>query len=182
MAHSMRSAIVVSLCLAASSPLVASEPVGEPASSPLREQKATIEVIRDTGRAMFVYFATEVLQGRQMGSARHQTDDPERVDWATCPAVTYEEAAALLAPYLEPATVPRVDGWGHPLELCLRRAEGEGWSLGIRSPGRDGEFEGTVYAVGAFDPDDFDRDVVWLDGYFVTWPQRTAPEGSSGGS
>lgn len=45
---------------------------------------------------------------------------------------------------------------------------------GVRSPGRDGVFEGTTYAAGAYPVSDLDRDVVWIDGYFVTWPSKKA--------
>jgi hypothetical protein len=67
--------------------------------------------------------------------------------------------------------VPRHDGWGHELELCLERevlATTHG--AGIRSPGRDGRFEGDGYTAGPFPPAEPDHDVVWMDGFFVAWP------------
>ena len=94
-------------------------------------------------------------------------------DWSQCPPISHAEATELLVPrYI--AAVPATDGWGNPLELCVRRpvpADGN-YLVGVRSPGGDGKFEGTTYAVGAFDPSAFDRDVVWIDGYFMTWPQK----------
>ena len=72
------------------------------------------------------------------------------------------------------AVVPKTDGWGHPLEYCLRTdgALGAQYQLGVRGAGRDGRFEGDAYSTGPFPPTDVDRDVVWIDGFFVTWPER----------
>lgn len=39
-----------------------------------------------------------------------------------------------------------------------------------RPPGRDGTYSGDSYKVGPFPPDEHDTDVVWADGYFVSWP------------
>ena len=65
------------------------------------------------------------------------------------------------------------DGWGHPLEYYLNTENPTAPQvMGIRSPGRDGTFSGGRYTVGAFDPGDFDEDIVWADGTFVRWPQR----------
>ena len=32
---------------------------------------------------------------------------------------------------------------------------------------------GTTYTVTSFDPTDYDQDIVWADGFFVRWPQKT---------
>lgn len=134
-------------------------------------QKATIDTVRSIGRGMFLYLAAQTVAGRAPVT-QPVAEEAATADWSACPAVSHEEAAALLGPYLEPDPLPRVDGWGQPLELCIRRAGSGGPLLGVRSAGRDGRFQGPVYEVGKFDPADFDRDVVWMDGYFVTWPQR----------
>jgi hypothetical protein len=164
----LRSALTAALLFPLAVPVVAAEP------DPLLAQRSTIHTMRGVGNAMFRYVAAETLAGRAPSAGRSADDTAsaaQRIDWSNCPAVTHEEAAALLAPYVEPGALPRVDGWGHELTLCVRR-EGSGPVIGIRSAGADGKFEGDVYEVGAFDPDDQDRDVVWLDGYFVRWPQR----------
>jgi hypothetical protein len=28
---------------------------------------------------------------------------------------------------------------------------------------------------GAYDPDLYDNDILWADGYFVVWPEKTTP-------
>jgi hypothetical protein len=143
---------------------------------PLREQRGTVEAIRSTGMAMVLYVGAQTLAGNPPSPAAQPgtsdaTDPATRFDWSACPSVSYDQAVTLLGPYVEPERLPRVDGWGHAMELCVRQ-EGSGPVVGIRSPGRDGRFEGAAYEVGPFEPTDFDRDLVWLDGYFVRWPQR----------
>ena len=72
------------------------------------------------------------------------------------------------------AKLPENDGWGHALEYCLHTSEtaGSGHLVGVRSPGRDGRFDGTSYAPAGFDPAHSDHDdIVWIDGVFVTWPE-----------
>ena len=130
--------------------------------------KATIESIRNVGTALYTW-AQDQPKAEGSGPAFGE----EAVDWSQCPAISHADAAALLAPkYI--AELPENDGWGRPLELCLRRpflAKGD-YMMGVRSAGRDGVFQGTSYAVGAFDPRELDRDTVWIDGYFMTWPQK----------
>jgi hypothetical protein len=79
----------------------------------------------------------------------------------------------LLAPFLE-AELPREDGWGHALELCVDREVGASFfAIGVRSPGRDGRFAGSDYArLGKYDPLDVDGDIVWMDGLFDVWPHN----------
>lgn len=153
----MRPGIVSLLLLAATVPAVAETP-----------SQGSVAAVRDAGTALAAWFADHA----GAADAVEASSVPTSVDWSRCPQIRHDEAARLLeSEYI--ATLPRVDGWGHPLEFCLRRegAGGEGFSIGVRSPGRDGRWEGRVYPVGAFAADDLDRDLVWLDGVFVTWPQ-----------
>ncbi len=46
--------------------------------------------------------------------------------------------------------------------------------MGIISYGRDNTADTTSYTVTGFDPTDYNRDLVWADGYFVRWPQKTS--------
>jgi hypothetical protein len=41
----------------------------------------------------------------------------------------------------------------------------------IRSSGADGIFSGNRYELGGFQPVDADQDLVWMDGFFIRWPQ-----------
>ena len=67
---------------------------------------------------------------------------------------------------------PASDGWGFPLEFRADAAVGStnaaaGYS--IRSPGRDGKYEGTNYAGNA--TTSYDCDIVYMSGQFVAWPE-----------
>ncbi|MEO8381707.1 MAG: prepilin-type N-terminal cleavage/methylation domain-containing protein [Acidobacteriota bacterium] len=60
-------------------------------------------------------------------------------------------------------SLPQVDGWGYPLEFAA-----EGKMYAIRSPGRDGLFEGTSYTTD--DTLSPDCDIVFSNGTFVRFP------------
>jgi len=84
------------------------------------------------------------------------------------------EVAAILHPsntFFYMQSVPARDGWGEPLEVYLEQENFLAEPLiVIRSPGRDGSFDGDCYTVGPFDAEDADQDIVWADGYFMRWP------------
>lgn len=94
-------------------------------------------------------------------------------DMESYPLSSYEEMEARLVPtYIQ--ELPRTDGWGHPFEYRVA------WDnprashvILVRSPGKDGEFSGSTYESGSFDPDDVDQDIVWGDGFFLRWPGRS---------
>jgi hypothetical protein len=44
--------------------------------------------------------------------------------------------------------------------------------MAIRSPGNDGTFSGNRYELGAFQPGDANQDLVWMNGFFIRWPER----------
>jgi len=126
----------------------------------------TVAALRDVGAGMWNWLTNQ--DGVPMSAM-----EPDVYDWNECAAIAHEEARELLVPEFV-ADIPRTDGWGHPLELCLwRPGHGRGHVMGVRSPGRDGKFQGTEYVALAFPLSEVDSDMVWMDGYFVTWPQAT---------
>lgn len=152
-------------------------------------QRVSLERARHAGEAMTAWLsyadaliAASTTVAASLGDAKtgiETEDEPTAAgatttaDWSRCPAVSYEELAAALVPdFLD--QLPRTDGWGHPLEFCLEPAgsgtDEQRYRLGVRSPGRDGRWDGGDYAAGGFPPDAFDRDLLWLDGFLVTWP------------
>lgn len=78
-------------------------------------------------------------------------------------ALVYEDVRDALVPtYIQ--RIPRVDGWGNPIEF------GAIINLyGIRSPGRDGVYEGASYVPGSVDSPD--GDIVFSNGNFVRYPE-----------
>ena len=69
--------------------------------------------------------------------------------------------AALTPSYMK--TVPKSDGWGYPFQFAA-----EGRVYAIRSPGRDGVYEGATYVPG--EGEDPDCDIVYSNGNFVRYP------------
>jgi hypothetical protein len=149
--------------------LLAAAPATAAAETASRD---TVAAIRNTGTALMRWLTDHPANPSNSSLGSPVT----AVDWSRCPVLTLEHAAELLEPeYI--SELPRTDGWGNPLELCLLEG-GDGdadHAIGARSPGADGAFEGDVYTVGGFDPDDVGKDVVWLDGFFVRWPQAAPP-------
>jgi hypothetical protein len=127
-------------------------------------QRRTVADMRNVGTAMFVWVTDQV------GAA---AAGQKAVDLAKFPPVsTFAGLEKLLVPkYIQ--ALPERDGWGNPFEyrLNLKNPTAGTSVMSIRSPGRDGKFSGLTYAVEAYPRADYDRDIVWADGYFVQWPQ-----------
>ncbi len=69
--------------------------------------------------------------------------------------------------------VPLLDGWKKPYDYYLDTADPHGASvMAVRSAGQGNSFETDTYTPGAFEPTDYSQDIVWVDGFFVRWPQR----------
>ena len=83
--------------------------------------------------------------------------------------------AADLTQMLTPTYVrdfPRADGWGFPLEFRIDSPVGNptpAAGYAIRSPGRDGKYEGSSYGGSA--TTNYDCDIVYTSGQFVSWPE-----------
>jgi hypothetical protein len=70
--------------------------------------------------------------------------------------------------------VPDKDGWKNTYSYWMNTASVLARTvLAIRSTGRDGTAIGSSYTVTGFEPTDYDQDIVWADGFFVRWPQKT---------
>lgn len=148
--------------------------VGAPATSVHAQEpetmamKATVGAIRDAGTKLYDWvhdrFLNE-LAGLEPPAARRA------FDWSACPSITLDEARRLLGTAAG-AWLAERDGWGHPLEYCLRTEDPDAatYQVGVRSPGRDGRFDPGPYSPGGFDSSQPDHDVVWMDGFFVAYP------------
>lgn len=102
------------------------------------------------------------------------------------PAGSIDELAALLEPeYLDP--VPRIDGWQHPIRYACWTGDPFGTQSGtcdayrLVSPGRDGVFEyehPAEYPEEVYPLSDYDRDIVFADGFFIQYPGVPGAAGS----
>ena len=125
------------------------------------KQQQTMNDIRALGQGLMAWSMDQV-GAAAAGQRQVAVDDfGEPLDRA--------ELTRRLAPRYLPV-VPTRDGWNHPLEVYLNPRAGVSNVVLIRSPGRDGVFDTDDYRAGPFAPDDFDRDIVWVDQGFVRWP------------
>lgn len=128
----------------------------------LEAQKRTMADCRNVGTALMAWVTDQLSAAAAAGTVFHMDDYP---------LSSYEEMKARLVPmYI--TELPRTDGWGHPYEyrVAWNKPLAEHVFL-VRSPGKDGEFSGSEYEGGSFDPEEVDQDIVWADGFFVRWPQ-----------
>ncbi|HVS15714.1 MAG TPA: hypothetical protein VMV46_17455 [Thermoanaerobaculia bacterium] len=132
------------------------------------EQDATLASLRQIGEA---YEAWRVeRQGANARVVQAATEDlwgEATVSLRGLPPLSPEELERTLAPrHLR--SLPRLDGWGRPLEL--RGALEDSPRLVIRSAGSDGIYSGDEYAPGLLQAGSFEGDLVWADGRFVRQP------------
>lgn len=124
------------------------------------KQKRTMADIRFTGTAMMAWLTDQVAASAAGAS----------VDLTDYPVMSRGDLAGVLVDqYIQ--EIPVRDGWKNPFEYRLD-PRATNVAFAIRSGGRDGGFAGDTYSTLAFDPTDYDQDIVWADGFFVRWPQK----------
>jgi type IV pilus assembly protein PilA len=133
------------------------------------KQKRTEADIRNMGTAMFAWL-TDQAGAAAAGQATTSTVDMGSFKQTDVDAVT----TTLVSQYIQ--SIPALDGWKHPFDFYMNYTNPLGGVsiMAIRSFGRDGKKDTDVYQVTGFDPTDYDRDLVWADGYWVRWPQKTS--------
>lgn len=161
---------IVFCCLAAGATAPAAQAPEHPRKD-LEAQKRTVGDLRNVGTAMFSWL-TDQVGAAAAGQSQTPAQKPPTVALADYPEISHADLEKILVPeYI--TDIPELDGWGHPYEFHLNTENPMAERvMAIRSPGRDGEFSGEDYEVGAFPPDSYDRDLVWVDGFFVQWPER----------
>ena len=129
------------------------------------KQKKTMADARLVGGAMMGWLTDQV--GAAAAGAQTTVVDLAQYEVITPTALANE----LVPKYIQ--AIPSYDGWKRPYDLYLDTVPPiEDKVLGIRSRGRDGEATSDTYISGAFEPTNYDEDVVWVDGFFVRWPQN----------
>jgi len=66
--------------------------------------------------------------------------------------------------------VPLNDGWGNAMDYRWSGSPLNANVIGIRSPGRDGMNSTGDYDIGPFIATNYDGDIVWADGFFISYP------------
>lgn len=130
------------------------------------KQKRTMADMRIAGGAMFSWL-TDQVGAAAAGSLSTQINLADYGGKKSAADLT----TVLVPTYLQ--DVPIKDGWKSPYDYYMNVANPHSRNvMAIRSTGRDSAADGSnSYTVTGFDPTDYDRDVVWADGFMVRWPE-----------
>jgi prepilin-type N-terminal cleavage/methylation domain-containing protein len=130
------------------------------------KQRRTLADIHTLGKALMAW-TTDNAAAAAAGQATTSIDMGDYVG----PRSLAEIEERLVTQYLQ--KVPERDGWRYPMEIYLADdVSGSTHLMAVRSPGRSGVYEADVYTVGPFEANLYEQDIVWVDGFFVRWPER----------
>ena len=134
------------------------------------KQKRTVADMRNTGTAWMSWLTD------QIGAA--SAGDSKSYDASGYDEVTYQTLFGYLNvpssnTFFYMQEVPQFDGWGHEYEYYQNSDIVSSAVNAIRSLGRGGVVDDSDnnWTVSPFVATDYDRDIIWADGYFVAWPE-----------
>ncbi len=129
------------------------------------KQKRTVADMRNVGTAMMSWL-TDMAQAGAAGAQTFKSGDVPEIGLDAL-------ASILVTQYIQ--EIPEKDGWKNDYEYRLDITDLNNPPVSaICSQGRDAKgCDGATYTVSAFDPTDYNQDIVWSDGFFVRWPQKT---------
>lgn len=126
------------------------------------KQKRTVADARNVGTAMMSWLTDQV--GAAAAGASY--------DLSGVPSQSPSSLAAVLSPqYIQ--RVPDEDGWKAQFAYGLNLDNFTAEVMYVASGGRDLSPPALNGDSGPFDPTLYDEDIVWADGYFLRWPQKT---------
>ncbi len=130
------------------------------------KQKRTMGDIKVIGTAMFAWLTDQ--SAAAAAGASGTSIDLTQYGTQLAPA---DLTTVLVSQYIQ--QIPTLDGWKSPYQYYLRTDNPHGAQvMAIRSLGRDKTAEGDVYTITSFDPTDYDRDIVWADGFLARYPSK----------
>jgi type IV pilus assembly protein PilA len=133
------------------------------------KQKRTVADMRNSGTAMFSWLTDQV--GAAAAGATATEVNLDTANYGS-PLTSSVVSTFLVPQYLQ--SVPDKDGWKNTYSFWMNTANVLAQTvLAVRSTGRDNKTSADKYTVAGFDPTDYDQDIVWADGFFVRWPQKT---------
>ena len=129
------------------------------------KQKRTVADIRNVGTAEMSWLTDQIA-----AAAAGATNS---VNVSSYSDITASALASLLVPqYMQ--DVPENDGWKNTMDYHLNQDFSLKQIILTRSFGQGGASDSGSYVAGAFDPTDYEQDIVWADGFFVRWPQKVS--------
>jgi len=133
------------------------------------KQKRTVGDMRDIGAAWFSWLTDQVGAAAAGTTAKTYSLPGDSVTGDVLLQTLYPNDQLF---YIQ--EVPNSDGWGGQMEYWYSGNPLSAQVMAIRSFGRDGvagpNGSGDVYTMGPFLSSDYDQDIVWADGFFVTYP------------
>ena len=132
-------------------------------------QKRTMGDVKSVGTSLMVWLTDNAGAAAAAGQ--------KTVDLSEIPVLTGDTVKDVIVPqYIQ--EIPERDGWKNPIEyrMDLETPGKGGLSFSVRSPGKDGSYQGTEYTAGQFDPTDYAQDIVWVDGAFIRAPVRVGSD------
>lgn len=156
-------------------------PENRETESPLFEKtrmKRTVLDIRSVGTAMMSWLVDVIgddagkgpgeVEGRPTWQVQGAEGAAEGASYTSLP---YDTVREILVPkYI--SELPRTDGWGSEYQFSLAEDPLADSVMSIRSAGSDGRFQSEPYQGGPFDLKRSEEDIVWVDGYFLQWPEE----------
>jgi type II secretion system protein G len=132
------------------------------------KQKRTVADSRNVGTAMMSWITDQV----GAASAGFSISDYSG-------ATDYGTVQSALAPqYIQ--ELPQMDGWKNSYIYRLNTIDPLAAAVAlVCSQGRGGAGCTGAYSAGAFDPTDYEQDILWADGFFVRWPQKLSTDTGS---
>lgn len=130
------------------------------------KQKRTVADMRNVGNAMFSWLTDQVG-----AAAAGAAGTVSLGDYASITVSAIETQLVTNHDYIQ--QVPVLDAWKGSYDYYLNVTDPLAEQvMAIRSGGRDKTPIADTYTAEAFDPTDYDQDIVWADGFFVRWPQK----------
>jgi prepilin-type N-terminal cleavage/methylation domain-containing protein len=132
------------------------------------KQKRTVADMRNVGTAAFSWLTDQVSAAA--AGAPATTVDLGSSFYTSSTKTVYEQV--LVPQYVQ--SIPEKDGWKQNYVYYLETSDVlKRTVMAIASGGRSVAPTTGPYTVTGFDPTDYDQDIIWADGFFVRWPQKT---------
>jgi general secretion pathway protein G len=133
------------------------------------KQKRTMAEVRLVGTCWMSWLTDQVSSSAGALTRTFDVGGLTEVDASTVLASLFQSQTFFYC-----SEVPTVDAWGFAYEYRVNTATlSASQVISIRARARDGAWDsgGTVYNLGPYITTNYDRDIVWADGLFVSYPQ-----------
>ena len=132
------------------------------------KQKRTMAEVRLVGTCWMSWLTDQVSASSGATTRTYDLSHLSEVDASVVLASLFQNQTFFYC-----SEVPLVDAWGNPYEYRINTSTlSSSRVIAIRSPGRDGNWTNdALYNIGPYVATDYDKDIVWADGLFVSYPQ-----------